>query len=101
MGVAFILHLCAVTWSVGYYHTDEHFQILEFLNFKLGRSSSPELAVEFGARIRPWLQPGLDYLVARGLTRVGVSNPFDWAWVFRLISGFLGWLSLVGLSILS
>jgi phosphatidylinositol glycan class B len=101
MGAALILHLIAVTWSVGFYHTDEHFQILEFLNFKLGRSTGSELAIEFGERIRPWLQPAMDYVIARILMLVGITNPFDWTWVFRFVSGFLGWLSLVGLSILS
>jgi phosphatidylinositol glycan class B len=101
MSAALFLHLLAVTWSVGYYHTDEHFQILEFLNFKLGRSTGSELAIEFGAKMRPWLQPAMDYCVSRVLSKTGITNPFYWAWFFRLISGFLGWLSLVGLSILS
>jgi phosphatidylinositol glycan class B len=51
LAFAFILHLLAAIFSVGFYHTDEHFQILEFLNYKLGRSTGAELAVEFGQRM--------------------------------------------------
>src|SRR6185437_13464308 len=30
-----------------------------------------------------------------------IRSPFQWAFVFRLLSALLGWMSLVGLSILS
>jgi phosphatidylinositol glycan class B len=98
---SWILHLLGSIFSTGYYHTDEHFQILEFLNYKLGRTSSQELAIEFGQKLRPWLQPAMDYVIARGMIVLGDTNPFHWAWMFRFISAMLGWLSLVGLSILS
>jgi len=99
--IAFAFHMLAAVFSVGFYHTDEHFQILEFLNYKLGRSSGSELAIEFGQRIRSWAQPGLYFLITRGLQALGEENPFHWVFVFRFLSAFLGWISLAGLALLS
>lgn len=101
LAIAFVLHLCAAIFSVGYYHTDEHFQILEFLSYKLGRSDVSDLPIEFREKIRPWFQPALDYGIARTMIFIGLKNPFQWALVFRLVSSLLGWFSLIGLSILS
>lgn len=101
MTVAFLLHLIAAYFSSGYYHTDEHFQILEFLGLKLGTTPVSDLAVEFHEKIRPWFQPGVDYLLVRTLQLVGVTSPSHWALVFRIYSSLLGFLSLCGLSVLS
>src|SRR6185437_6432320 len=35
------------------------------------------------------------------MSEVGITSPFAWVWVFRFITAVLGWLSLVGLSVLS
>ena len=101
VSIAFVLHCLAAVFSVGFYHTDEHFQVLEFLNYKLGRSTGSELAIEFGQRLRSWFQPGMDYVFARGMQTLGISSPFTWAFFFRLFSAVLGWISLATLSVLS
>ena len=51
--------------------------------------------------MRPWLQPGLYTLGARGLTALGIDDPFAWAFAFRVFSGLLAWLGLVGLALCS
>ena len=55
--LALILYLTAAIYNSGYYHPDEHFQILEFAKWKLGQSSGTSMAWEHEAMIRPTLEP--------------------------------------------
>ncbi len=93
------LHFLAATYSTGYQNSDEHFQILEFLNYRLGRTSAADLAIEFHQHLRPWLQPMFYEVPTRLLRHLGVESPFDWAWMIRLISAFVGWLSVMALTL--
>src|SRR5919206_4106439 len=67
IGLAF--HLVAAYFNAGYYHYDEHFQILEFANYKLGRVPAESLAWEFHEKIRPWFQPAMAYVLIRALVQ--------------------------------
>ena len=49
--------LVTAWFSETFYFPDEHYQILEFMAFKLGITPAAELPWEFSARIRPWFQP--------------------------------------------
>ena len=84
------LAIFAITsfFSLGYNQSDEHFQILEFAGLKLGINTELDLAWEYGARMRPAIQPGMVVLVHQALGLVGIDNPF-------LISGLLRLLSAV------
>ncbi len=95
--IALALHLAAAYFSTGYQNSDEHFQILEFLNAYLGRTPWSALPIEYARMVRPWFQPFLYFLPVRGLMAMGISNPFIWAGVIRLISALIGWGSLVAL----
>jgi phosphatidylinositol glycan class B len=96
-----LLHVIAAYFSAGFYHSDEHFQILEFLNYKLGLSPASALPIEFHEQIRPWLQPTLYLAIIKPFTFLGDWNPFHWVLAIRLFSSLLGWLSLCGLALLS
>jgi phosphatidylinositol glycan class B len=98
MALGLLLILVAAWRSEGFLNADEHFQVLEFAGWKLGRTPVGALAWEHRERMRPWLQPGLYTLGARGLAALGVEDPFAWAFAFRLFSGLVAWLGLVGLS---
>jgi phosphatidylinositol glycan class B len=98
LGTSLLLIGVAAFQSDGYHHPDEYFQTLEFAGAKLGRTPTQELPWEYSYRIRPWLQPGLYFVLARVLGAIGVSDPFTWALGCRLISGLLGWLAIVGLA---
>src|SRR5262249_16743660 len=87
----------AAYFSYGFYQFDEHYQVVEFTGFKLGKTPESELAWEYRAAIRPWLQPGMYYVAAKALTAIGVENPFTLATAFRAISGLFGWLAVVSL----
>ncbi len=83
-----VVTLVTAYFSEVYYKPDEHFQILEFLSYKLGRTSPAELPWEFNAGIRPWMQPWLYFLVAKPMTLVGIQDPFTIVFVLQILTGF-------------
>ncbi len=93
-GAIIIFHLLAVVFGLGFLHFDEHFQIIEFLNYKLGGIEAHFLPWEFQERIRPWFQPFILYCFALPLKSIGISSPFVLSGIFRLISSALGIASI-------
>lgn len=96
MTLSFILHIIAAVKSSGFFHVDEHFQIAEFVNAKLGRSPLTELPLEFRELIRPWLLPAIYTGLTHLLNSIGITNPFDWALSYRIFAALLGWVSTLG-----
>lgn len=92
----FVVYGVAAWYSEGYHHPDEHFQLLELANYKLGGTPAADLPWEFRERIRPGLQPCLAYALLCGLQAVGIPSPFAQAFVLRLLSGWLMWLVIFG-----
>lgn len=86
-----LVFLTTAFFSIGYYHVDEHFQILEFANYKLGNSPASDLAWEFQAKIRPALQPAMAILIIKALNIFNVSNPFTYSLILRIITALLSW----------
>jgi phosphatidylinositol glycan class B len=85
--VAVLAFLIAAVFSVGYHHFDEHFQIIEFAAFKLGKNSIDAMPWEYHQRIRPTLQPAMLVGFQRFLSWFTVKDPFVIATLLRLISG--------------
>lgn len=86
--------LVTAWFSETFYFPDEHFQILEFMAFKLGITPASELPWEFGARIRPWFQPLVYFLIAKPLMFVGLKDMFVIAFVLRLATGLFSLTAL-------
>src|SRR5262249_124736 len=61
-----------------------------------------DLPWEYGARIRPWFQPMVYFLIARPLTLLGLKDMFAIAFVLRLATGLfsLGALAMFARAIL-
>ena len=74
---------------VGSLHADEHYQILEFANYKRGLVVAKQLPWEFDARLRPAIQPTLAFIFLEFFEWIHLNNPFLQAFLFRLISGGL------------
>jgi phosphatidylinositol glycan class B len=91
--VSLFLHICCAWFSIGYHYDDEHWQILEFANYKLGLSPASDLPWEFVDQIRPTLQPFLVYVLAKFMMALDLYNPFTLILILRLISGVLSWLA--------
>lgn len=83
---ALVVHLGVTLQAVNPWHPDEHFQILEFAWARAGRSPLADLPWEFPARIRPTLQPALAIAALRGLALLGVTSPYAWVLLLRLVS---------------
>lgn len=81
--------LCALAaWcTIGYHHPDEHFQIWEFANYKLGNIPAIDLPWEFPAQMRPGLQPFIAYCMVVAAKSIGISNPFVQVFLMRLLCG--------------
>jgi len=87
--LAVLVYLVTAINSVGYIHPDEHFQIIEFAQWKLGNNTSRALAWEYGSQIRPTLQPVLAMGVFRCCGWVGMDNPFHQATLLRIMMALL------------
>ena len=97
-----VLHLVSSYFSIGFYSDDEHFQILEPVAYLLGLNeviiddpSGYYWEWESGTRMRPWLQPYIYYHFIYLLKFIGITNPFNWSFIIRLLSSILGFLSIV------
>lgn len=101
LGVSLVLHLITAWFSVGYHFADEQFQILEFISYKLGVAPAANLATEFREQMRPWMQPAIYWSIVQVLKKIGIENPFHWAFAFRVFTGLLGWLGLWTLALAS
>lgn len=86
-----LVTIIAAWFSVGYHHPDEHFQIMEFANYKLGFSPAAELPWEFAAQCRPALQPFVVYCLSKAFISIGEYNPIYVAFFLRLAMGVLTW----------
>ncbi|HEX3999438.1 MAG TPA: hypothetical protein VHX65_12880, partial [Pirellulales bacterium] len=95
--VSLLLIAVAAYNSYGFYQFDEHYQVVEFAGYKLGKTPENALAWEYRAQIRPWLQPGVYYVAARALIAAGVENPFILATAFRVINGLIAWIAILSL----
>lgn len=84
-----LAHLIAAWFSVGFHHPDEHYQIVEFANYKIGSPLTPanKLAWEYGTRIRPGLQPFMAFALLKAYHAVGLTDPYNYTFLLRLISG--------------
>jgi len=60
-GLLLTSHALAVVFSRGYMQMDEHFQVLEFLQWKFGAIASADMPWELPTRMRPWLHVFLFY----------------------------------------
>ncbi len=96
-GISLLLIAVASYFSYGFFQFDEYYQITEFVSYKLGKTPPDQLAWEFHQQIRPWLQPAVYYWAAKACLAIGIDNPFRLAWVFRIMSGLLGWAAVVSM----
>ena len=92
--LSFIIHVTIAIFSTGFFHFDEHYQILEFLGVKLHLTPINELPWEYQHEMRSWTQVGIYFLIAKFLNLFAVDNPITLAFFFRLFTSLTGWISL-------
>lgn len=94
--ISFLCHFFSGIFSSGFHHFDEHFQINEFLAFKLGLTEKEYLPWEFHENMRPWPQVFFYYLFAAPLNYLKAS-PFFIATFLRTLTSLLAVLSTISL----
>jgi len=96
-------HILAAWFSEGFHRPDEHLGIMRFVGWKLGMLTDAQAHVswEWGARIRPWLQPAIYVALLSPFKMMGFDNPFALATIMRFFNALIGELSLIILFLLS
>lgn len=87
--LAILVYFIASFFSEGFHHFDEHFQLIEFANYKLGYIDASELSWEFHHRIRPTFQPGIIFIFYKIYHFIGFDDPFIFTFFLRLFASFL------------
>ena len=91
--LAFVIAVTA-WFSELFYFPDEHYQVLEFMSFKLGITQASDLPWEFHAGIRPFFQPLVYFLIAKPLMALGLTDMFAIVFVLRLATGLFSLAAL-------
>jgi GPI mannosyltransferase 3 len=91
---AFILHVFAAWFSIGRFHADEQYQILEFAAYKTGKNPAEVLPWEFHDKIRPAIQVGFTTIIMYSCTAIGVTNPFTQVFFLRLLASLFALYSI-------
>jgi phosphatidylinositol glycan class B len=87
--ISLIAHLICVWFSIGFHHPDEHFQLIEFANFKCGYTPLEKLPWEYTEQMRPGLQPLMVYLLLKPYYAIGLSNPYHFTTLLRFLSALM------------
>ncbi len=88
---ALLVFLITAYFSVGFYHPDEHFQILEFAQYKLGNIDASILPWEFHEKMRSSLQPWIAYSIIKTVRFFHIINPFVITGILRSLSALFLW----------
>ena len=80
--------------SVGYFHPDQHFQIIEFSSLQLHKNNAAGAVWELQSNIRPTLQVYLFSGFRIACEKLSIINPFSQLLILRLIQGLLFWIFL-------
>ena len=86
--------MVAAYFSQGFNQFDEHTQVMEFGGYKLGMTGEKNLSWEFASRMRPAIQPAMVYMAHKVMGVFGVDSPFTIAFLLRLFSAALSFLSI-------
>jgi phosphatidylinositol glycan class B len=92
--LSILLLIITAFYSSGYYHFDEHFQILEFAGLKLNLTSAINLPWEYQYQMRPAIQPALVVLLYNIFNVFGLNNPFTITIFLRILSATIAFFGM-------
>lgn len=92
--VSLLVHVLYAMKCLGYYHPDEHFQILEFAGTKLSITDRgfSDMPWEFHEKIRSSIQPYFVIAVSRLLTLANAYDPFTLVIILQLFAAVFSWM---------
>src|SRR6476660_512704 len=82
-----LIQLITCITAIGFYHPDQHFSIVEFSSYQLGKESGASYVYEFTHFVRPTLEIHLFsgyYLIC---TFFGIHDPYLQLAILRIILG--------------
>ena len=88
------IFIIAAFFSIGYYHADEHFQIIEFAGIKSGFTTSSYLPWEYHSQLRSAIQPSIAYLIIETCKSLSIINPYHQVTVLKIISAIFACFSI-------
>ena len=88
------VYITTAYFSSGYHHADEHYQIIEFANYKLGDIGEEQLPWEYKAKIRPAIQPWIATSIFKIADSLSITNNYTKVFILRLLTAFLTIFSL-------
>jgi GPI mannosyltransferase 3 len=89
-----IIQIVFCITSVGYFHPDQHFQIIEFSSLQLHKNNAAAAVWELESNIRPTLQVYLFSGFRIVCEKLSVTNPLNQLLILRIIQGLLFWFFL-------
>lgn len=92
--IAFAVYLVTAINSKGYFHYDEHYQIIEFANLKLGVNEPSDLAWEYNAQMRSAAQPAICVALVKTLGFADIKDPYTIALSLRLLTLLLSFTAI-------
>ncbi|MFY8128462.1 MAG: hypothetical protein ACOVMM_08780 [Chitinophagaceae bacterium] len=90
--VGVIIQLITSYTAVGYYHPDQHFQIIEFSGHQLGVPNGTNYIWELKAQIRSTVQVYMFSGFSSICNLLSITDPFVKTTILRIITGILLWL---------
>lgn len=94
--IAIIWYSITAYFSIGYFHPDEHYQIVEFAGILNETNTPDDLPWEYKAKIRSTLQPTLAYIVFEVCDFFSIYSPYSKLILLRLLTAFLA-LSIISI----
>ena len=85
-------------FSEGFYHPDEHFVLLEWIDLVSDFSLRPDItqSFEFQQAIRPWIQVVIFATFYKIFLFFGLASPFLLAFFLRFLTGVMGlWVLMI------
>jgi phosphatidylinositol glycan class B len=85
----FIIQLLFCITATGAYHTDQHFQIIEFSTWHSGEPSGVNYVWEFTHHVRPTVQIWLFSAWHTAAKAIGLTDPYLELTILRLVLGII------------
>ena len=82
-----VIQLITCFTAIGFYHPDQHFSIIEFSSWQLGKESGVSYVWEFDHHVRPSLQVHLFSAYYTICTFFGIQDPYAQLTILRVILG--------------
>ena len=92
--IAIIVYTTTAFYSSGYFHADEHYQIIEFAGMLDATNESKDMVWEYHEQIRPTVQPVIASYIFKLCERLSIIDSYSKALFLRLITALLS-LSII------